>query len=112
MINTLHKVIPGERLKVAAYARVSSDKDLMEASLNEQIDFYTRAIIQNNNWDFAGIYYDDGVSGTTISKRKGFIKMVNNAKAGLIDIILVKSVSRFSRNLINLLDKMEKDKDK
>lgn len=104
MINTLHKVIPGERLKVAAYARVSSDKDLMEASLNEQIDFYTRAIIQNNNWDFAGIYYDDGVSGTTISKRKGFIKMVNDAKAGLIDIILVKSVSRFSRNLINLLE--------
>lgn len=104
MINTLHKDIPGERLKVAAYARVSSDKDLMEASLNEQIDFYTRAIIQNNNWDFAGIYYDDGVSGTTISKRKGFIKMVNDAKAGLIDIILVKSVSRFSRNLINLLE--------
>lgn len=104
MINTLHKVIPGERLKVAAYARVSSDKDLMEASLNEQIDFYTRAIIQNNNWDFAGIYYDDGVSGTTISKRKGFIKMVNDAKAGLIDIILVKSVYRFSRNLINLLE--------
>lgn len=104
MINTLHKVIPGERLKVAAYARVSSDKDLMEASLNEQIDFYTRAIIQNNNWDFAGIYYDDGVSGTTISKRKGFIKMVNDAKAGLIDIILVKSVSRFSRNLIDLLE--------
>lgn len=104
MINTLHKVIPGERLKVAAYARVSSDKDLMEASLNEQIDFYTRAIIQNNNWDFAGIYYDDGVSGTTISKRKGFIKMVNDAKAGLIDIIFVKSVSRFSRNLINLLE--------
>ena len=104
MINTLHKVIPGERLKVAAYARVSSDKDLMEASLNEQIDFYTRAIIQNNNWDFAGVYYDDGVSGTTISKRKGFIKMVNDAKAGLIDIILVKSVSRFSRNLINLLE--------
>lgn len=104
MINTLHKIIPGERLKVAAYARVSSDKYLMETSLNEQIDFYTRAIIQNNNWDFAGIYYDDGVSGTTISKRKGFIKMVNDAKAGLIDIILVKSVSRFSRNLINLLE--------
>lgn len=104
MIETLHKVIPGQRLKVAAYARVSSDKNLQEASLNEQIDFYTRAIIQNNNWDFAGIYYDDGISGTTIYKRKGFSKMIADAKAGLIDIILVKSVSRFARNLIDLLE--------
>lgn len=103
-INSLHKVIPGQRLKVAAYARVSSDKDLLEASLNEQIDFYTRLIIQNTNWDFAGIYYDDGISGTTIYKRKSFSKMINDAKAGLIDIILVKSVSRFARNLIDLLE--------
>lgn len=103
-INSLHKVIPGQRLKVAAYARVSSDKDLLEASLNEQIDFYTRLIIQNTNWDFVGIYYDDGISGTTIYKRKSFSKMINDAKAGLIDIILVKSVSRFARNLIDLLE--------
>lgn len=103
-INSLHKVTPGQRLKVAAYARVSSDKDLLEASLNEQIDFYTRLIIQNTNWDFAGIYYDDGISGTTISIRKSFKKMIGDAKAGLIDIILVKSVSRFARNLIDLLE--------
>jgi hypothetical protein len=64
MLNTLYKVIPGQRLKVAAYARVSSDKDLQETYLNEQIGFYTRTIIQNNNWDFAGIY-----RGFTITKR-------------------------------------------
>lgn len=103
-INSLHKVIPGQRLKVAAYARISSDKDVAETSLDEQIDFYTRTIIQNPNWDFAGIYYDDGISGTTIYKRKGFSKMINDAKVGLIDIILVKSVSRFARNLIDLLE--------
>ena len=103
-INSLHKVIPGQRLKVAAYARISSDKDVAETSLDEQIDFYTRTIIQNPNWDFAGIYYDDGISGTTIYKRKGFSKMINDAKVGLIDIILVKSISRFARNLIDLLE--------
>lgn len=103
-IKSLHKVIPGQRLKVAAYARISSDKDVAESSLNEQIDFYTRLIVQNIDWDFAGIYFDDGVSGTTISKRKGFSKMVSDAKSGLIDIILVKSVSRFARNLIDLLE--------
>ncbi|OQC09500.1 MAG: hypothetical protein BWX74_00919 [Tenericutes bacterium ADurb.Bin087] len=103
-INSLHKVVPGQRLKVAAYARISSDKDVAETSLDEQIDFYTRTIIQNPNWDFAGIYYDDGISGTTIYKRKGFSKMINDARVGLIDVILVKSVSRFARNLIDLLE--------
>ena len=91
------------RLKVAAYCRISSDKDVSAPSLNEQIDHYTRLIIQTRNWDYAGIYYDDGISGTTIYKRKGFMKMIEAAKAGHIDLILVKSLSRFSRNLIDLL---------
>lgn len=102
-IKSLHKLKNEQRLKVAAYARVSSSKNELEASLDEQIDYYTRIIVANPNWEFAGIYYDDGISGTTISKRKGFQAMVENAKAGLIDIILVKSVSRFARNLIDLL---------
>lgn len=102
-IKSLHKIKSNQRLKVAAYARISSNKDELETSLDEQIDYYTRIIVANPNWEFAGIYYDDGISGTTISQRKGFQAMVENAKAGLIDIILVKSVSRFARNLIDLL---------
>ena len=104
MYKILHKIEPGQRLKVAAYARVSNDKELLEASLNEQIDFYTRLIIKNQNWDYSGIYFDDGISGTTIHKRKGFKEMIDNAKAGLIDVIFVKSISRFARNVINLLE--------
>ena len=103
----LHKITPGQRLRVAAYARISSDKDVAETSLEEQIDYYTKLIVQNLNWDFAGIYYDDGISGTTISRRKGFMRLVDNARAGLIDVILVKSVSRFSRNLVDLLEIMQ-----
>lgn len=102
-IKSLHKVEIGQRLKVAAYARISSNKDTLETSLEEQIDYYTGIIIQNPNWEFAGIYYDDGISGTTIEHRKGFIAMIENARAGLIDIILVKSISRFGRNITDLL---------
>ena len=103
MIGTLHKNKIDERLKVAAYARISSKKAEQETSLEEQIDYYTRLIVQNQNWEFAGIYYDDGISGTTITQRKGFLTMVENARAGLIDIILVKSISRFGRNVTDLL---------
>ena len=103
MIKSLYKAKPGQIVKVAAYARISNDKASQETSLSEQIDYYTRLIVLNPNWEFAGIYYDDGISGTTTTQRKGFTAMIENAKAGLIDIILVKSVSRFARNIIDLL---------
>ena len=100
----LHKIIPGQRLKVAAYARVSNDKAELETSIEEQIDYYTEEAILNPNWDFIGVYYDDGISGTTISERHGFQKMLKLARNGDIDVILVKSVSRFARNVVNLLE--------
>ena len=103
MIKSLYKAKPGQIVKVAAYARISNDKVSQETSLSEQIDYYTRLIVLNPSWEFAGIYYDDGISGTTTTQRKGFTAMIENAKAGLIDIILVKSVSRFARNIIDLL---------
>lgn len=102
-IESLHKPPKEGRLKVAAYGRVSNDKAELETSLQEQIDHYTRIIVMNPDWEFAGIYYDDGISGTSTEKRTGFNKMIENAKAGLIDIILVKSISRFARNVIDLL---------
>lgn len=103
MIKTLHKIYPNKKLKVAAYARVSNDKEELQTSLNEQIIHYTNLIMENPEWEFAGIYPDLGISGTTLFKRKEFMKMIENAKLGLIDIILVKSISRFSRNLIDFL---------
>lgn len=60
-------------------------------------------ILKHPNWDFAGIYPDDGKSGTSLDHRENFMTMIENARLGLIDIILVKSISRFARNLIDLL---------
>ena len=111
-VKILYPIKPNQRLKVAAYARISNDKETAEPSLNEQIDHYTRLIIQTKNWDYAGIYFDKGVSGTTIYKRKGFMKMVEQAKAGNIDLILVKSLSRFSRNILDLLTIIQELRDK
>ena len=102
-IKSLHKVYSNRKLKVAAYARISNDKESLETSLEEQVDSYTRIIVSNPQWEFAGIYYDDGISGTSTTFRKGFLNMIENARAGLIDIILVKSISRFARNIIDLL---------
>ena len=102
-IKSLHKVIPGQKLKVAAYARISNDKECLETSLEEQVDYYTRVIVMNPDWEFSGIYFDNGISGTTADQRTGFMNMIDNARVGLIDIILVKSISRFARNIIDLL---------
>ena len=68
-IESLHKPPKEGRLKVAAYGRVSNDKAELETSLQEQIDHYTRIIVMNPDWEFAGIYYDDGISGTSTEKR-------------------------------------------
>ena len=77
-IKSLHKIYPDKKLKIAAYARISNDKESSETSLEEQVDYYTRIIVANPNWEFAGIYYDDGISGTTTTQRKGFINMIEN----------------------------------
>ena len=107
-VKTLYPIKPNQRLKVAAYARISNDKEANEPSLEEQIDHYTRLIIATKDWDYAGVYFDNGISGTTIYKRKGFMKMVEQALAGNIDLILVKSLSRFSRNVIDMLEILRK----
>lgn len=98
---TLHKRIPGRKLKVAAYARISNEE--RESSLLEQISYYVSGIIENPNWEFSGVFYDDGISGTTIEYRIECKNMIKYAKSGMIDIILVKSVSRFARNVIDLI---------
>ena len=83
--------------KVCAYARVSSDKDAMLQSLSSQISHYNDLISHNKEWLFVGVYADEGISGTK-EDRPEFIRMVNDAKDGKIDMIITKSISRFGRN--------------
>lgn len=102
-LHSLHAIIEGRKLNVCAYCRVSSNKDEQETSLIEQIDFYSDLILNNPQWKFVGIYADDGFSGTTIVQRKQFKQMLNKALNGQIDIIITKSISRFARNVTDLL---------
>lgn len=89
--------------RVAAYARVSVEKDAAEHSLESQISYYDDYIKGNPGWIFVGVYADDGISGTT-SNRPEFQRMLEDARAGKIDIIITKSVTRFARNIVTLLE--------
>ena len=89
--------------KVAAYARVSTDHEDQLNSYEAQCDYYTNYIKANDEWEFAGVYSDEGVTGTSTRKREGFQAMVADALAGKIGLILTKSVSRFARNTVDSL---------
>lgn len=86
--------------RVAAYARVSTLKEEQEESFETQVAYYTNLIENNDDWEFAGIFSDQGFSGVSAEKRPGFQKMIKSADNGNIDLILVKSISRFARNAI------------
>ena len=90
--------------KVASYCRVSSEEELQLGSLENQIIHYTNYIRSNPNWQYAGVYSDKGKSGTDMSKRTGFNRMIRNAMNGEIDIIICKSISRFARNVVDTMD--------
>jgi DNA invertase Pin-like site-specific DNA recombinase len=87
------------RLRVAAYCRVSTKLTEQEESLEVQQSVYERYIRSNTAWEFAGLYAD-ARSGLNASRREGFMKMIADARAGKIDLILCKSISRFSRNIV------------
>ena len=86
------------KLRVAAYARVSSDSDDQINSYLAQVDFYTKYITTQENWEMIDIYADEGLSGMDAKKRDEFNRMIADCRDGKIDCILVKSVSRFARN--------------
>jgi len=89
--------------KVCAYARVSSGKDAMINSLSAQISYYSEYIQSNREWEYAGVYADEELTGTKDS-RPEFQKMITDCKAGKIDMIITKSISRFARNTVTLLE--------
>ena len=105
-ITKIDRIIPTikKRIKVAAYARVSMETERLNHSLSQQVSFYNNFIQKNPEWEFAGVYADNGISGTTTGKRAEFTKMINDAMNGKIDIILTKSISRFARNTLDLLN--------
>lgn len=102
-----------QRLKrVAAYARVSTEYEKQLSSYEAQVDYYTRYIKSNSQWQFVDIYADEGISATSTKKRDGFNRMINDALSGKIDLIITKSVSRFARNTVDTLTTVRKLKDK
>ena len=99
-IETLPKL---EKLKkVAAYARVSNGKDAMLHSLSAQISYYNGLIQTHSGWEFCGVYADEAKSGTR-DNRENFVRLINDCRAGRIDMIITKSISRFARNTVTLL---------
>ena len=91
------------RKKVAAYVRVSSGKEAMIHSLAAQADYYSNLINMEHEWLFVGIYSDEAITGTK-GERKGFQQMLEDCKDGKVDMIITKSISRFARNTVTLLE--------
>ncbi len=96
-----------KKLRVCAYLRVSTDSGDQENSLKNQRAHYEKFIPQYPNWNYVGIFADEGISGTSLKNRLGFRQMVDACKAGKIDLIVVKEVSRFARNTKDCLNTVE-----
>ena len=112
-LNLHTKTSTAERMKrrVAGYARVSTDSDEQFTSYEAQVDYYTNFIKENPDWEFVGIYTDEGISGTNTKHREGFNRMIQDALDGKIDLIVTKSVSRFARNTVDSLTTIRKLKE-
>ena len=95
-------------MNVAAYCRVSTDSDDQLQSYEAQVAYYTDHICKNPKWHFVGIYADEGITGTIVSKRERFKQMIRDCEKGKIDLILTKSVSRFARNTVDSLNYVRK----
>jgi site-specific DNA recombinase len=99
-------------LRVAAYCRVSTDQEEQQSSYQAQINYYTAKINENKDWTLAGIFADEGITGTSAKKRTEFLKLMKLCEKGKIDMVLTKSISRFSRNTLDCLGYIRKLKEK
>ena len=95
-----------KKIRVAAYCRVSTAEDEQVGSFEMQVQHFTTIIQNNPQYELVKIFKDEGVSGTSIGKRKGFLEMMDAARAGKIDLILTKSISRFGRNVVDVLSSL------
>ena len=96
--------IGGKKTRVAAYCRVSTDHEEQEGSFKNQVDYYTKLIEKTPGWVLAGIFADDGISGTGTKKRSGFMDMIAACEDGRVDLVITKSISRFARNTADSLN--------
>ena len=101
-----------KKLRVAAYCRVSTEQEEQQSSYAAQIAYYTDKISQNKDWELAGIFADEGITGTSTKKRDEFLKLMALCEKGKIDMVLTKSVSRFSRNTLDAITYIRKLKAK
>lgn len=108
---TSNNPAPNGKRRVAAYARVSTLREYQQSSYEAQIRYYTEYIQGREDWEFAGVYSDEGVTGTSIRKRLGFQQMMQAALDGKIDLIVTKSLSRFARNTVDSLTAIRKLKE-
>lgn len=92
------------QLRVAAYCRVSTDDEEQLTSYEAQKNYYTDKIMTNKEWTMAGIFADEGITGTSARKRPEFLRMIRQCRQGKIDIVLTKSISRFARNTVDCLN--------
>lgn len=92
-----------DRKRVAAYCRVSTDHEDQLNSYRSQVKYYTELINKNPDWMMAGIYADEGITGTQVSKRNEFKKMIEACMLNQVDMIITKSISRFARNTLDTL---------
>jgi len=101
-----------KKLRVAAYCRVSTETEEQNSSYEVQVDHYTEFIKKNTEWEFAGIFADDGISGTNTKKREEFNRMIDECMEGKIDLVITKSISRFARNTLDCLKYIRQLKEK
>ena len=102
----------GSKKRVSAYCRVSTALEEQESSFESQVKYYTQYITNRAEWTLVDIYADEGISGTNTTKRKDFLRMIDDCMAGKIDMIITKSISRFARNTVDCLYYVRKLKEK
>ena len=100
------------KLRVCAYARVSTDNEEQLSSYQAQVEHYSAYIKNNPAWEFGGIFADEGISGTNTKKRVEFNRMIEDCMAGKIDMVITKSISRFARNTLDTLKYVRQLKEK
>ena len=111
-VGSIAKADEAQKLRVAAYCRVSTDNEEQATSYEAQIEHYTSYINANPEWVLAGIFADEGISGTNTKKRADFNRMIDQCLAGKIDMVITKSISRFARNTLDCLKYIRLLKDK
>ena len=99
--NVLHQV--RKKIKVAAYCRVSTDQEEQLSSYENQVNYYREFISKHEEYELVDIYADEGISATNTKKRDAFNRLIQDCRAGKVDRILVKSISRFARNTLDCI---------